>query len=75
MHIVGAIPELNVFVAAAVADAGGATQHPLTHTKRFFHRHTFGPLLFVATDDEGEETDVDVDRLVALMSGGIEAAD
>ena len=66
--IVGAIPELNVIVAAAAASSEDEPIHPISVHTKYFHQIVRGPLLFVATDDDGDETDVDVQALRALLS-------
>lgn len=71
--LVGGIDELRIFVAARKAEGDApdlaAAVHPLCTDSDRFEGPVRGPMLFVCTDDVGDEVDVDVDRLLAWFKG------
>lgn len=58
--LVGALDDLNVFVAALQEPPEGATLHPLCTDPERFEGPVRGSILMVATGGEGEEMSVDV---------------
>lgn len=64
---VGAIPSLNVFIVARREDdeVMSLCENPYCLDKEVFMTPSVrGPMVFLATDDEGEPIDVDVHALV-----------
>lgn len=61
--IVGAVPHLNVF-AVSVKGAVAPENKLSTAFPDFFHEIACGTIAFIATDDDGDETTVDV---IALL--------
>lgn len=59
---VGAIPELNIFILAGTQTDRPVNTTIYTHGKRF-HEVAHGPLFFIASDENGDEIDVDVESL------------
>ena len=65
--LVGAIPELDVVIASL--RAAGTDVHPLVAKQpSFFHEDAHGTLAFVATDAEGEESTIDLDKLMTHLT-------
>lgn len=60
--LVGAVDELGVF-AVALRDAAALPAHAWCTDPARFDLPVRGPVLFVATDEAGEEADVDEARL------------
>ena len=68
VSLVGAFDEIRVF-AVARKDADALAPNCLCiHKDRFHDLPLRGPVLFVATGDEGEEIDVDVEALQRLLT-------
>ena len=59
----GAIDDLHIFVVALREPPAQAAVNHACRDERYFDVPVYGPVLFVATDSEGEETDVDCDAL------------
>jgi len=65
--IVGAVPLLNVFAVAL--NGTTAPENSLSTTfPDFFHEITRGTIAFIATDDDGDETTVDVEALLQALN-------
>ena len=77
IEFVGAIPSLDVFIVARVPDESDdtygrgmppkATINTIYRShEQFFHEIPYGPIVFIASDMNGEEIDVDVPAFLAL---------
>jgi hypothetical protein len=66
--LVGAVAAAHVF-AVGRRDAAALPPNPLCTDPSRFDVPVRGPVLFVATDDEGEEMPVDRERLLACLRG------
>ena len=63
LTMVGAIDDLHVFVVALREPPAQAALNTACRDERYFDVPVHGPVLFVATNQEGEEIDVDYDAL------------
>jgi hypothetical protein len=66
VQIVGAIDELNV-VAAGLRDNDDLHANPFCGDKDRFEDDVRGPVLFVASDAQGDEIDVNVEVLINVI--------
>ena len=73
---VGAIPDLQVFIVARVFedvdvetgnDAGKVNRAYVTHPQ-YFHEVPRGPVVFVGSDDAGDEMDVEESKFRSVWS-------
>ena len=65
--LVGAIDELNVFAVAKQNRSHLSVNVVCSDAARFHDLPLRGPILFVATDDRGEEVDVDIVKLKTVL--------
>lgn len=66
---VGAVPELHVF-AVGLSECGEVNRHCVDE-RIFLQLPVHGPVVFVATDDDGEPMDVDVEGLASVIAESI----
>ena len=57
---VGAVPELNIFIVGLVKSSEPINKVFESH-RCYFHEVARGTLIFIGSDENGEEMDVDVD--------------
>ena len=65
--IVGAVPLLNVF-AVSLKETTAPENKLSTAFPEFFHEIARGTIAFIATDDDGDETTVDVKQLLQTLN-------
>ena len=65
---VGAVPELNIFIVGRVESSRPINKVFETH-RPHFHEVARGTLIFVGSDENGEETDIDVESFNNFWRG------
>lgn len=66
LTFVGAIPEVDAFVVAAKDHVGQLNALCAEHAE-FFHAEARGDLVILASNDQGQEVDLDVDATLQLL--------
>jgi len=72
LTFVGAVPDLNVYALARQSDVNVSASEAHFLVRRhgeplFFESNVCGDILFVASDEDGDETDVDVEALKCCL--------